>query len=270
MTAHPDISQGDSSPPIWQVQHGVGTLTLNRPAHRNRLHDEDLRVILQTCDAVRADPSVRALILTARTGPGMPVFSAGYHIGEFGHNGAAPMPFEHVPDALAALPVLTICALNGSVFGGATDLALACDFRVGVQGMTLRMPAAALGLHYYPSGMRRYVARLGLGAARRLFLLADTVSDQDLLAMGYLDKLVAPQDLMPTALAMAEQAASLAPLALQGMKQTLNEMAIQANAPHDPLMMLWRHREAQTQTSADFAEGRQAFAEKRRAVFRGQ
>ena len=264
MTAHPDISQGDSSPPIWQVQHGVGTLTLNRPAHRNRLHDEDLRVILQTCDAVRADPSVRALILTARTGPGMPVFSAGYHIGEFGHDGAAPMPFEHVPDALAALPVLTICALNGSVFGGATDLALACDFRVGVQGMTLRMPAAALGLHYYPSGMRRYLARLGLGAARRLFLLADTVSDEELLAMGYLDKLLAPQDLMPTALAMAEQAASLAPLALQGMKQTLNEMAsgVDAMGAHDPLMMLWRYREAQTQTSADFAEGRQAFAEK--------
>ena len=226
MTAHPDNSPADRSPPIWQVQHGVGTLTLNRPAHRNRLHDEDLRVILQTCDAVRADPSVRALILTARTVPATPVFSAGYHIGEFGHNGAAPMPFEHVPDALAALPVLTICALNGSVFGGATDLALACDFRVGVQGMTLRMPAAALGLHYYPSGMRRYVARLGLGAARRLFLLADTVSDEELLAMGYLDKLVAPHELMPTALAMAEKAAGLAPLALQGMKQTLNEMAI--------------------------------------------
>lgn len=262
----------DSSTPIWQVHQGVGTLTLNRPAHRNRLHDEDLRVILQTCQAVQADPSIRALILSARSGPGTPVFSAGYHIGEFGQDGAAPMPFEQVPDALARLSVLTICALNGSVFGGATDLALACDFRVGVRGMTLRMPAAALGLHYYPSGMQRYVARLGLGAARRLFLLADTVADDDLLAMGYLDKLVEAGDLMPTALSMAEQAASLAPLALQGMKQTLNEMAINAMTPlaYDPLMQLWRHREARTQGSADFAEGRLAFAQKRRAVFKGE
>ena len=67
-----------------------------------------------------------------------------------------------------ALP--TICALNGGVYGGSTDMALSCDFRIGVEGITMFMPAARLGLHYYAGGMRRYVARLGLGAAKKLFL----------------------------------------------------------------------------------------------------
>ena len=77
------------------------------------------------------------------------------------------------------------------MFGGATDLALACDFRVGVHGMVLRMPAARIGLHYYPSGLRRYVSRLGVSAAKRLFLLAETLPADELLRIGYLDRCVA-------------------------------------------------------------------------------
>jgi hypothetical protein len=89
-------------------------------------------------------------------------FCAGFNLDELEAPGAAgqdPQLFEHTVDALEALPVPTIVRLHGSVYGGATDLALACDFRVGVQGMELRMPAARLGLHYYPSGLRRYVSR---------------------------------------------------------------------------------------------------------------
>jgi enoyl-CoA hydratase/carnithine racemase len=154
--------------------------------------------------------------------------------------------------------VITLCALSGSVYGGATDLALACDFRVGVQGMELRMPAAALGLHYYPSGLRRFVARLGLGATRRLFLRAEATPAAELLAMGYLDELVARDALDATVEALALRFATLAPLALQGMKQTIQEIAWGEDRLAD-----WRAREALTKASADFAEGRAAFAERR-------
>ena len=68
-----------------------------------------------------------------------------------------------------ARPV-TVAALHGGVYGGATDLALACDFRVGAHGIDMFMPAARLGLHYYRSGLERYVSRLGLDNAKRLFL----------------------------------------------------------------------------------------------------
>lgn len=254
-----------ASVPLLTVQGGVATITLNRPAHRNRLHDEDLRTLLAHFEAIQADDRVRVLVLTARTEGPRGVFSAGYHIGEFNEGGLAPMPFEVVPDALARLRVLTICAMTGSVYGGATDLALACDFRIGVEGMELRMPAAALGLHYYPSGLRRYVARLGLGAARRLFLLAEATPAAELLAMGYLDRVVAAADLPAAVAEWADRAAHLAPLALQGMKQTIQEIAWGEDKLAD-----WRAREALTQGSHDFAEGRAAFAERRAPVFVGR
>lgn len=265
MSSLPVSSLPPSGEPLLDVAGPLATITLNRPAHRNRLHDEDLQTLLRHFEAVASDPAVRVLVLRAHTLPQSPVFSAGYHLGQFrgGHAGGA-LAFEQVPDALARLRVVTVCALSGSVYGGATDLAMACDFRIGVRGMRLRMPAAALGLHYYPSGLRRFVARLGLGAARRLFLLAEELDDQTLLEIGYLDELVPPEALDARVMALTDRLAGLAPLALQGMKQTLQEIAW-----GEARLEEWRRREAWTQASADFAEGRAAFAQRREPVFRG-
>lgn len=264
----PDTSAAwpEASVPVLQVVGAVATITLNRPAHRNRLQDEDLQTLLRQFEQVQEQTAVRVLVLRARTRPDAPVFSAGYHIGQFqgGHAGGE-LAFEHVPDALARLRVVTLCALSGSVYGGATDLAMACDFRIGVQGMALRMPAAALGLHYYPSGLRRFVARVGLGATRRLFLRADDVAADDLLAMGYLDQLVPPAELDRALDEWVMRLTQMAPLALQGMKQTIQEMAWGEERMAD-----WRAREALSKASADFAEGRAAFAERRPPRFNGR
>lgn len=268
MTALTDTAHWpDASLPVLEMNHdGVAMVTLNRPAHRNRLQDEDMRALLQHFETVNNNPMVRVLVITARTLPHNPVFSAGYNIGEFDAQGAEkPLEFEHVPDALSRVRALTVCALTGHVFGGATDLALACDFRFGVQGMSLRMPAAALGLHYYPSGLRRYVARLGLGVTRKLFLLAETVEAEELLAMGYLDRLVPRETLAQEVERFAQQVSRLAPLAVQGMKQTIQEMAWGEDHTVD-----WRARESLTKNSRDFAEGRAAFAERRTPVFMGR
>ena len=255
-----------SAAPSLHIADGVATITLNRPRHRNRLEDGDLQTLLEQINAVNADASVRALVLTAVPNQPRPVFSAGYHLGAFRDDGeTGPMPFEFVPDALASARPLTLCALSGSVYGGATDLALACDFRFGVEGMELRMPAAALGLHYYPSGMQRYVARLGLGVARRLFLLAETVPDRDLLTMGFLDRLLPASELPVAVHAWCQQVLALGPLAAQGMKQTLNDIALGHDQPG-----LWREREALSKASADFAEGRAAHAERRTPRFVGR
>jgi enoyl-CoA hydratase/carnithine racemase len=72
---------------------------------------------------------------------------------------------------------------------------MACDFRIGVRGSRLFMPAAKFGLHYYPGGLRRFVTRLGPCATKKIFMTARTLDAEELLRIGFLTELVEPQEL---------------------------------------------------------------------------
>lgn len=264
------ISAAESIP-VLAIHGHIATITLNRPSKRNRLENEDLSTLLAHFERVQADTSVRVLVLTSRVNQPRPVFCAGYHLAEMNDKDTASLVFETVPDALEKLRPVTVCAMGGSVFGGATDLAMACDLRIGVTDMVLRMPAAVLGLHYYPGGLRRFVARLGLQFAKRVFLSAKDLGSDELRAAGYLDQVVPTEALDVTVQALAEHLATLAPLALQGMKQSLNEIGDALLTDQTPqLMAAVRQREAVCHASADFAEGRAAFAHKRQPRFEGR
>lgn len=255
-----------STPPLLSISGAVATITLNRPAHRNRLENRDLRTLLEHFALIDADPSVRVVVLTSNTaGQPRPVFCAGYDIGGFDDDKEASSSFEQVPDALAALRPITICALNGSVYGGATDLFLACDLRVALEGIELRMPAAALGLHYYPSGLQRYIARLGASATKRAFLTARPFSAAQLWDTGCLEALAPPDSFGPEVDRLVSDVCALAPLAVQATKLSLNEIS---TGRYD--LEALRAREVMTAHSQDFAEGRQAFLERRKPVFTGR
>jgi enoyl-CoA hydratase/carnithine racemase len=262
-TAHsPHPAEG---PPRLAIDdQGRATITLARPRHLNRLHREDLLALQEQFAALARDGAARVLVLT---GSGR-AFCAGFNLEELSEGSAAardPQLFERTVDALEALPLPTIARLNGGVFGGATDLALACDFRVGVDTMELRMPAARLGLHYYPSGLRRYVTRLGLQQAKRLFLLAEAVDATELLRIGYLDRMVGAEALDAEVQHVIDALAAGAPLAVRGMKRSLDEIA---RGGFD--LTALREREARCAASEDLREGLAAFAERRTPTFRGR
>jgi enoyl-CoA hydratase/carnithine racemase len=246
--------------PALALDGARATITLRRPRHHNRLEPVDLEVLLHILRQVEEASDLRVLVLT---GSGAS-FSAGFHIGAFAEE-QGTTTLDAVVQALEQLRVPTICALNGSVYGGATDLALACDFRIGVQGMRLVMPAARLGLHYYASGLRRFYNRLGLSAAKRLFLLAEPMDTAALLACGYLDEAVADGELPSRVAQLAAQIASHAPLAVQGMKQALDDIA--RGDANDAAIAA---RAAALGQSEDFTEGRRAWAEKRPPRFSGR
>lgn len=244
---------------------GRATITLARPAQLNRLHREDLRVLLAHCATLAADASLRVVVLKAEGR----LFCAGFNLDELGSGGSAaaddPQLFERTVDALEALPVPTVARLHGGVYGGATDLALACDFRVGEAGLQLRMPAARIGLHYYPNGLQRYVSRLGLAAAKRLFLLAETVDAATLHAIGYLDVVVPAEGLDAEVERLAAALGDGAPLALAGMKQSLNDVA---SGRADAAVLAARVQRCAT--SQDLQEGLAAWGERRAPRFVGR
>jgi enoyl-CoA hydratase/carnithine racemase len=244
------------------------TIRLNRPRHRNRIERSDVDVLLELLAAVERNQDLRVLILTG-TGS---MFCAGYDLGALKTEAAemtatdpGPDLFERMVDQLEELRIPTICALNGGVYGGATDIALACDFRIGVEGMQLGMPASRLGVHYYLSGMRRYVTRLGLGAAKRLFLTGVPMGAAELLNIGYLDEIAPAGELAARVEALATLLASRAPLAVQGMKSALNAIA---RGNPDPAQV--DADVLRCMRSTDLVEGLAAWKEKRAPAFRGR
>ena len=151
-----DMPEGSdsASTPVFAKDGARATIRLNRPRHLNRLQPEDLGALLALFDRIEADPAVRVLVMT---GTGR-AFSAGYDLGSIAERAvsasqedSAGSAFEAVVNRLEDLAVPTICRLNGGVYGGSTDLALACDFRIGIKACEMFMPAARLGLHYYRS-----------------------------------------------------------------------------------------------------------------------
>ncbi len=179
----------DQAPDV-AVAGAVATLTLRRPSQHNRIAPEDSEVIRAYLTQLEATPGLRLLVIT---GTGGKTFSSGYTLGAI--KDQLDSRFEDMLDHIERFPLPTLCALNGSVYGGATDLALCCDFRIGVRGSRFLMPASRIGLHYYPGGIRRYVTVLGLAAAKKLFLTAQTISDEEMLRIGFLNELVPAAEL---------------------------------------------------------------------------
>jgi enoyl-CoA hydratase len=259
-------SRGSDAPsvPLLDIVGARGTIRLNRPKHLNRLQPDDLDALVKLFDRIEADPAIRVLVLT---GTGR-AFSSGYDLGSIAERAAnsqeqtAGSAFERVVNRLEDLAVPTICRINGGVYGGSTDLALACDFRIGVDSCEMFMPAARLGLHYYKSGIRRYVSRLGLDNAKRLFLTAERIGAPEMLRIGYLTAMAAPETLDQEVDKLAAVLAANAPLAMAGMKRAINEFA---RGALDEEAADRRHGDSMR--SAEINEGIRAFAEKRPPKF---
>jgi enoyl-CoA hydratase len=254
-----------ASAPLFELDGGRATIRLNRPKHLNRLQPEDLDALQRLFDRIEADPAIRVMVLT---GTGR-AFSAGYDLNSVAERAvsdveqqSAGSAFEIVVNRLEDLGVPTICRLNGGVYGGATDLALACDFRIGIDSCEMFMPAARLGLHYYKSGIQRYVSRLGVDNAKKLFLTAQKIDAAEMLRIGYLTAMVPTAAFDAEVDRLAGILAGNAPVAMRGMKRAINEFA---RGRLDEEAADRRHRDSMR--GAEIREGISAFSEKRPPKF---
>ena len=207
---------------VLAVEGHIARITLNRPDRHNALEAEDIELFRSSLATVEADEDVRVLVLT---GAGPDTFCAGASLKQLHTGHMSGAVFDTLTDDLASLRVPTVCAINGGVYGGGAEIALCCDFRVGVTTTRLSVPAARLGLCYPLGGLRRYVARLGLDTAKRILVANEEMTAVELLGIGFLHRMVEPERLDSEATAFAERLASMAPLAVQGMKRILGDIA---------------------------------------------
>lgn len=258
------MEKDEQSLPILSVDGPRATIRLNRPKLLNRLQQDDLDALMEMFARIEANRAIRVLVLT---GTGR-AFSAGFDLKAIASRSVSAeaarktVGFEQVANRLENLSLPTICRLNGGVYGGSTDLALACDFRIGAETCEMFMPAARLGLHYYPGGIARYVARLGVNNAKKLFLTAQKIDAAEMLRIGYLTAMVRADRLDAEVDTLANMLAANAPQAMRGMKQAINEFA---RGELDLPAAAQRNRDSMH--GDEIKEGIAAMAEKRKPHF---
>ncbi|WP_088139211.1 enoyl-CoA hydratase/isomerase family protein [Achromobacter xylosoxidans] len=247
--------------PSLAVDGHVATIHLRRPGHANRLGPQDLAVLREHLDRVNADDAVRVL----RFQSDGKYFCSGYDISSLASDSApSSLYFGQTMDLIEAARPVTIAAVQGGAYGGGTDLCLACDFRIGTPQSDMFMPATRLGLHFYAGGMSRYVTRLGLDQAKRLFLTAEKIQAEEMLRIGFLTELV-PQEMLSARLDdLSAQIAAMAPIPLFGVKAHLNRIA------RGELDLAGIEQAVlRSERSRDLAEGARAWKEKRAPDFTG-
>ena len=191
---------------------GLWSISIDRPAKANALTAEMLQDLALA--VARAHVSARAVILTGRG----QVFSAGADLAE-ARAGLATSPlWEELSGAIAALPCLTIAALNGTVAGGATGMVLACDVRLAVPEAQFFYPVLELGYLPQPSDVLRLTALVGPARARLILAAGARLDATEAQLFGLVDRLVARSDLPVAARDLAQRALAADPAHLAAIK----------------------------------------------------
>ena len=249
---------------------GVMVIRIVSEARANSLDDGMLDAIAA---AVR-DPvpdGVRAVVLT---GAGDRNFSGGVDLSARPMDTLAASVREGerllgvAARAIESAPVPVVCALNGNAVGGALELAMACDWRIARRGARFGMPPARLGWVYAAEGIRLFVRAVGPAHTAELFLTGRPVDADRALAMGMVNAVVEPAELMPAALEAARAVAANAPIAVAGTRAVIRALTGDPETA-DPITTAaeWRRRAFASQ---DIEEGLRAFRERRPPGFRGR
>jgi methylglutaconyl-CoA hydratase len=253
-------------------------LKLNRPSVHNCLNRQLLEAIINTCEELKEDEETRVVAII---GAGTKVFCAGADLSERMTLSEAEIADYHsliqkTMLAVESLPQCVIAAMNGSAFGGGTELALACDLRVIVQGAIMKMTEVRLGIIPGAGGTQRLPRLIGKTRAKEMILAASAIDAQKAYEYGLVNRVIVIEGVLQSAFNhplmdavrdWAGEIASAAPLALRQAK-----IAINAGCDQDLAAGLALETKAYLKLlgTKDRQEGLAAFAEKRQPRYVGE
>jgi enoyl-CoA hydratase/carnithine racemase len=251
------------------VAGSIGWLVLDRPARRNALDTGMWAAIPPLIKSLDEHPDVKVIVIR---GAGSDAFAAGADISEFGQarsDAAAAKEYEALNGrAFAAIrgvgkPVIAM--IQGFCFGGGQAIALACDIRVADSSALFSLPPARLGLAYPLDGLRDLVAAVGPSCAKELIFTAKRLKARDALELGLITHEFA--DIEPETRALCAEIAAGAPLTIAHAKRAIDLISGRpGHLAEEQVAQL----AARCFDSADYVEGRAAFAEKRKPEFSGR
>jgi enoyl-CoA hydratase/carnithine racemase len=261
--------EGSVSEFLEERRGAVELWTINAESRRNAISRAMAQELEARLHRLRQSRDTRVVLLT---GAGDKAFCAGADLKE-----RASMSEVQVREfldqlrrdlrALETSDCIFIAAINGAALGGGTELALACDLRVASPTATLGLTEVKLGIIPGGGGTQRLTRLLGPGRARDLIFTGRAVSAGEALTLGLVNRVTPAGQLLQTAWALAEEIASNAPIALACAKQAMNDgLAL----PLDKALELELQKYEQVLGTEDRLEGLLAFAQKRKAQFKGR
>lgn len=249
----------------------IGWLTFNNPARRNALSYAMWDGIAPIIEDFADDPHIRVVVLK---GAGGAAFCAGADISEFETVRSTPDQVAHYDAAadrasasIQGIGKPTIAMISGFCIGGGMGLALDCDLRIAGTSARFGIPAAKLGIGYDHPGVARLIDVVGPSFAKAIFFTAGQFPAAEARAMGLINKVTADGALEAEVRGTCDAIAANAPLSHQCMKTTINELT---RRDRDPDLARCEELVARCFESEDYVEGRRAFMEKRKPVFRGR
>jgi enoyl-CoA hydratase/carnithine racemase len=247
----------------------IATLRLRNPSRRNAISASMWSELAAFAQSAAARGDVRAIVIR---GDGDLAFSAGADITGFeearsgtSNAGSYDNLVEETCRAIEAIPQPTIALIRGACMGAGASLAASCDLRVAADDAFFAVPAARLGLGYDPRGIARFVRVFGAGATRQILFTADRLPASRAHMLGAVHVMAPARDIENATVSLATTIAGNAPLTIRAAKTAIRALASDDAALEAEAQRLYAAADA----SADYAEGRKAFAEKRAPRFTG-
>jgi methylmalonyl-CoA decarboxylase len=252
------------------INDNIGTIIFNNDEKRNALAFQLLEEMIEVFDIFKKS-DVRVVIIRAKAGS--KVWSAGLNIDELPEPGEDPLsfnnPLERVLRTIEEFPAPVIAMAEGSIWGGACDLATTCDIIIGTKDTTFAITPARLGVAYNSSGILHVIRVFGLHTAKELFFTARPISAEKAERIGALNHLVAADELEEFTYKLAKTISYNSPLSVSVAKKQINVLAksLPVNPADFELIDELRNKAF---NSHDYVEGKKAFLEKRHARFIGK
>jgi enoyl-CoA hydratase len=255
---------------LIDVQGGIATIRLANPQRRNAISTPMWQALGAFAAGVGARTDIRVVIVR---GDGDCAFSAGADISDFaeGRSSIAQATVyddmvEQACRAFEAIPQPTIALLRGACVGAGASLAASCDLVAAADDVFFAVPAAKLGLGYDPRGIERFLRVFGIAGTRGLLYTAERLSSARAHALGAVHMLAPVAGFDDVAEALVQRVAANAPLTIQAAKVAIRALTVEREAA---LMTQAGALAGKADASADYVEGRRAFAEKRAPRFSG-